>query len=78
MSRRVAFAWAVGAALVLGVAATLAISLVNGSPAPSRDASVAGSGPYRGSAVPGGITMRTSPCATTTGDPSVRAISPVV
>ncbi len=57
MSRRVAVLCATGAVLVLGVA-MLAISLASGSPAFSRDASVAGSGPYRGSEVPGGITMR--------------------
>jgi protein SCO1/2 len=43
---------------VLGLAATLVISLGNRSPARSREASVAGSGPYRGSEPPGGITMR--------------------
>jgi protein SCO1/2 len=58
MSRRVAVACAIGAALVLGVVAALAASFGDGSPAPSRDASVTGSGPYRGSEVPGGITMR--------------------
>lgn len=57
MSRRVAVAGAIGAALVLGVAA-LAISLGNGPSAPSREASVAGSGSYRGSEVPEGVTMR--------------------
>ncbi len=57
MSRRVAVACAIGATLVLGVAAALAISLGSGSPAPSREASVAGSGLYRGSQVPGGITL---------------------
>jgi cytochrome oxidase Cu insertion factor (SCO1/SenC/PrrC family) len=58
MSRRVTVACAIGAALVLGVVAALATSFGDGSPAPSRDASIAGSGPYRGSEVPGGITMR--------------------
>ncbi len=57
MSGRVAVFCATGAVLVLGVA-MLAISLGNGSPLPVRDASVAGSGLYRGSEVPGGITMR--------------------
>ena len=58
MSRRVAVACAIGAALVLGVATALVISLGNGSPAPLREASGAGSGLYSGSKVPGGITLR--------------------
>lgn len=57
MSWRVAVICATGAVLVLGVT-MLAISLGDGSRSPVRDASVAGSGLYRGSEVPGGITMR--------------------
>jgi len=58
MSRRVAVTCVVGMAMASGVVAALAALLGNGSQAPSREASVAGSGPYRGSEVPGGITMR--------------------
>ena len=57
MSRRIAVTCAIGLAIGLGVVAALAALLSNGSSATSR-ASVAGSGPYRGSEVPGGITMR--------------------
>jgi cytochrome oxidase Cu insertion factor (SCO1/SenC/PrrC family) len=58
MSRRVAVACALAAALVLAVVAALAISLGDGSPPASQDASGANSGPYRGSEIPGGITLR--------------------
>ena len=58
MPRRVAVAGAIGVSLALGVVAALAISLGSGSPSPSQDASVAGSGQYRGSEPPAGITIR--------------------
>jgi hypothetical protein len=78
MSRRVAVACALAAALVLAVVAALAISLGDGSPPASQDASGANSGPYRGSEIPGGITLRDFSLHNFDGDSCVRAISPVV
>lgn len=58
MNRRVAVVCAIGLAIGLGVVAAFAALLSNGSSATSRETSVTGSGLYRGSEVPGGITMR--------------------